>query len=121
MRRLPSWPALACLIALAGVSTADEPKKEPAGKPIARMVHYTGLVQGVGFRATTADIARGHPVTGWVKNLPDGRVQLLVEGQEEAVKKFLEAVRARWKRNIDKEQTEERKPTGEYRDFSIRR
>jgi|SRR4051812_48845649 len=116
MRQLPSWLALGLLIATAGAAPADEAKK-----PIARMVHYSGLVQGVGFRATVAEIAHGRPVTGWVKNLPDGRVQLVVEGREEAVKKFLDAVRARWKRNIDKEQTEERKPTGEYRDFSIRR
>jgi acylphosphatase len=120
MRQLPSWLALVPLVALAGGVTADDPKKEP-GKPIARMVHYSGMVQGVGFRATVAEIARGRPVIGWVKNLSDGRVQLLVEGKEEAVKKFLDAVRAKWKRNIDKEQTEERKPTGEYRDFSIRR
>jgi acylphosphatase len=121
MKSLPSWLALAPLIALAAATPADEPKKDPPGKPIARLVHYSGLVQGVGFRATVAEIARGHRVTGWVKNLPDGRVQLLVEGPEEAVKKFLDAVRARWKKNIDREQAEERKPAGEHRDFSIRR
>ena len=58
---------------------------KPDAKPVARMVYYTGKVQGVGFRATAVDIAKDYPVTGWVKNLPDGRVQLLVEGPEDAV------------------------------------
>jgi acylphosphatase len=83
------------------------------------MVHYSGRVQGVGFRATVVDIARDHPVTGWVKNLADGRVQLLVEGKEEDVKKFLLAIRTRWKKNIEKEQTEEKTPTGKYQSFGV--
>jgi acylphosphatase len=86
---------------------------------VARMVHYTGEVQGVGFRATTADIARDYRVTGWVKNLADGRVRLLVEGPEDEVRKFLDAVRTRWKRNITKEQTEERPVSGKYTKFEV--
>jgi acylphosphatase len=93
----------------------------PADKPIARVVHYTGGVQGVGFRATAVHIARDYPVTGWVKNLADGRVQLVVEGPEDDVKKFLAAVRKRFASNIDKEQVEEAAPTGQYTTFSIRR
>jgi acylphosphatase len=109
------------LVVLAAVRTAAEDKaKEPPKDTVARLVHYSGKVQGVGFRATVADIARDHPVTGWVKNLDDGRVQLLVEGKEEDVKKFLGAVRAYWKKNIEKEEVEEKKPTGEYKGFSIR-
>jgi acylphosphatase len=100
---------------------APEPgrKKEYKGKPAGRMVYYTGAVQGVGFRATARDIARRYPVTGWVKNLADGRVQLLVEGPADAVADFLEAVRSRWKDNITKERSEERKPGGKYKDFSV--
>src|SRR5204862_6034815 len=97
LSRVLVWPAV--LLLLAGMMRADEPKK------IARMVHYTGRVQGVGFRATAVEIARDYSVTGWVKNLVDGRVELLVEGPEEAVKKFLLAVAKHWKKNIDKEQT----------------
>ena len=109
------------VLVLAAVRTAAEDKaKEPPEDSIARLVHYSGTVQGVGFRATVAGIARDHPVTGWVKNLDDGRVQLLVEGKEEDVKKFLDAVRKRWKWNIEKEDAEEKKPTGEYKTFSIR-
>jgi acylphosphatase len=107
--------SLLFLLAMAHSVAADKP-----GESVARMVHYSGQVQGVGFRATVAEIARDHPVTGWVKNLDDGRVQLLVEGKEEDVKKFLAAVRTRWQKNIDKEVTEEKKATGEYKTFSIR-
>jgi len=92
----------------------------PAEKPMkACLVHYTGKVQGVGFRATTAEIARDYPVAGWVKNLPDGRVELLAEGPDEAVDKFLKAVRTRWKDNIEKEQVEKRTPGGKLKGFEI--
>lgn len=83
------------------------------------LVHYSGKVQGVGFRATAAAIATDYPVTGWVKNLPDGRVQLLAEGPEEAVEKFLKAVRTRWKDNIEKEQVEKQAPAGKLKGFEI--
>jgi acylphosphatase len=85
----------------------------------ARHVHYSGKVQGVGFRATAAEIARDYPVTGWVKNLDDGRVELLAEGTEEAVEKFLEAVRKRWKDNITKEDVKKETPGGKFKEFKI--
>lgn len=56
-------------------------------------VYYSGHVQGVGFRYTTVDIARGFAVTGWVRNLTDGRVEVVAEGEEAAVAEFLAAVR----------------------------
>ena len=49
----------------------------------ARQVFYSGKVQGVGFRYTAKRIAGGYEVTGWVKNLPDGRVELQVMAEEE--------------------------------------
>src|SRR5437868_3616157 len=67
----------------------------------ARLVHYSGRVQGVGFRASTATLARDYPVTGWVKNLPDGSVEMRVEGPEDAILAFLQAVRTQWQKNID--------------------
>ena len=56
-------------------------------------VVYDGYVQGVGFRWTTKDIARGYDITGWVRNLADGRVELQVAGEEEEVAAFLQTVR----------------------------
>jgi acylphosphatase len=76
-------------------------------------------VQGVGFRATAAEIARDYAITGWVKNLDDGRVELLAEGSEEAVAKFLEAVRKRWKDNITKEDVKEEAPGGKLKGFEV--
>jgi acylphosphatase len=52
---------------------------------IARHVHVTGRVQGVGFRWHTRAEARALDVTGWVKNLADGRVEAWLEGRAEAV------------------------------------
>ena len=100
---------------LAAVLQAAEEKTPP----IARMVYYSGRVQGVGFRLGTTAIARKYPVTGWVKNLKDGRVQLLVEGQEDQVQKFLKEVREHWKKNIDKEGIEKRESTGKYKTFDV--
>ena len=119
MTRWGLVPALAGLLAAAALAPAGDPPTGQAGGPVARRVHYSGRVQGVGFRATTAAIARDYPVTGWVKNLPDGRVELVAEGPAEAVRKFLAAVRTRWKANIDKEQVEERPPTGKYKRFAV--
>ena len=98
------------------LSTAPVADDKPAK---ACTVYYTGKVQGVGFRATTAEIARDYSVTGWVKNLADGRVQLLVEGSEEAVDKFLKAVRARWKENIEKEEIKSQEASGKYKSFDV--
>jgi acylphosphatase len=117
MVRLRVVPALLVLL----VSAAGEPKKDAPGGAVGRVVYYSGRVQGVGFRATAVDIARDYPVTGWVKNLDDGRVQLVVEGPEKTVQKFLDAVRKRWDKNIEKEERQERKPTGDYRGFTVRR
>jgi len=55
-------------------------------------VFYEGRVQGVGFRYTTRRIAREYEVAGWVRNLPDGRVELLVAGEPKEVAGFLEGI-----------------------------
>ena len=51
---------------------------------------YAGRVQGVGFRATAAGIARRHAVTGYVRNLPDGTVEAVFEGPAEDVRRLVE-------------------------------
>jgi len=59
----------------------------------AKHVFYKGRVQGVGFRYSTKRIASGFDVTGWVKNLPDGRVELFAQAFEaEEVDAFLEDI-----------------------------
>lgn len=53
-------------------------------------VFVTGKVQGVFYRATTRDEARGRGVDGWVKNLADGRVEAVFEGPEDDVEAMVE-------------------------------
>jgi acylphosphatase len=55
-------------------------------------VFYEGNVQGVGFRYSVRQIAKGFDVTGSVRNLRDGRVELLAAGEEEEVRAFLDAI-----------------------------
>jgi acylphosphatase len=60
---------------------------------IARHVSVTGRVQGVFFRAWTRDLAIELGLTGWVRNCPDGRVDMHIEGEEAAVQKMIERLR----------------------------
>lgn len=60
---------------------------------ISRKVFYSGRVQGVGFRWNARHIASGFEVSGQIRNLPDGRVELAVRGEEEEVEEFLRAIR----------------------------
>lgn len=61
---------------------------------IARKFVISGLVQGVGFRFFTQRSAARHQVRGYVKNLEDGRVEALAQGDEKSVKAFLEDLTA---------------------------
>jgi acylphosphatase len=65
-----------------------------------RRVVYRGRVQGVGFRATAADIAGEHPVTGFVRNQADGSVELEAQGAKDDVERFLSAVVERFIHHI---------------------
>jgi acylphosphatase len=97
----------------------SENAERPAERAIALIVYFSGRVQGVGFRATAAALARDYPVTGWVKNLPDGRVQLLAEGPEGAVRAFLQDVRSRFRGYITEELVETRQPSGGHTHFRV--
>ncbi|MFG0244084.1 MAG: acylphosphatase [Phycisphaerales bacterium JB054] len=57
-----------------------------------RAISFSGRVQGVGFRVTTRQVARGFAVTGWVRNEPDGTVRCEVQGEEAECDRFVEAV-----------------------------
>jgi len=56
-------------------------------------VFFTGTVQGVGFRFTAERLARRYPVTGFVRNLEDGRVEVTAEGEEARLVEFLTTIR----------------------------
>jgi acylphosphatase len=57
------------------------------------LVTYTGHVQGVGFRATARQLARGFKVSGWVKNLSSGGVELVIAADEAELEAYLKAIR----------------------------
>lgn len=61
---------------------------------ISRRVIYTGLVQGVGFRYSVKQIATGFDVIGWVRNQPDGTVEMRAVGEPAEVEAFVAAVAA---------------------------
>ena len=63
-------------------------------------VVFTGRVQGVGFRFTTRDMARDLGLVGWVKNLPDGTVEMLAEGEEAALDELLARLKAYFQGHI---------------------
>lgn len=84
-------------------------------------VRYSGHVQGVGFRARTADIARNFAVTGFVRNLFDGRVELVAEGEPTEVRRFLAAIDEAQQGFIRSAQAHWYPATQEFPGFAIRR
>ena len=84
-------------------------------------VFYLGRVQGIGFRFTAEDVALGLGVMGWVKNLPDGRVEIIAEGEEKILLQYLEQIRNSFlKKYITNEEISWAQATGKYADFQIR-
>jgi acylphosphatase len=59
---------------------------------ISLQIFFEGNVQGVGFRWSVKRIATGFDVVGWVRNLPDGRVEVQASGEEPEVRAFIEAI-----------------------------
>jgi acylphosphatase len=89
---------------------------------IGRQLFYEGRVQGVGFRFTVKSIARGYEVTGSVRNLDDGRVELQVTGEPEEVESFLEAIgESELKSHIKRVETHVIAPRSPGRGFEITR
>ena len=87
---------------------------------VCKRVVYSGQVQGIGFRNMAQWLAVGHPVAGFVRNLPSGEVELVAEGEDSAVEAFLAAVAQRMAGYISNTTVEDAAPTGE-RGFRIRR
>lgn len=77
-------------------------------------------MQGVGFRFTAERLARRFPVTGFVRNLPNGKVELVAEGEERTLQEFLAAVREVFRDYIRDVETEWTAATSEFKGFGIR-
>ena len=89
--------------------------------PVRQRVHFHGRVQGVGFRYTTASIAKRHPVVGYVKNLNDGSVELVAEAEREVLKQFLADIAAAFAANIRQQNLDEIPREEPFTKFEIRR
>jgi len=90
--------------------------------PARLQVLFSGRVQGIGFRYTVKQMALGYEVTGWVKNLADGRVELLAEGARDELEAFQVAIpEAGLRRFIRETQSEWSDGTGEFQGFKIAR
>ena len=84
-------------------------------------IFYSGRVQGVGFRLTAEETAHELGVVGWVKNLRDGRVELLAEADEVILQRFVEAIRQGSMRNfIQQAEASWSEASETFQDFEIR-
>jgi len=87
---------------------------------VRRTVLFSGHVQGVGFRYTAHYVARRFDVTGYVRNLHDGRVEAVVEGEPQEIAAFVSAVREEMSPNVRDVQWSDSPATGEFTDFAVR-
>jgi acylphosphatase len=82
-------------------------------------VFFTGHVQGVGFRYSTLQVAKEFEITGLVRNLTDGRVQLEAEGRSSEVNAFILAVEERMHGYIRKTERKSARRTAQFTGFKI--
>ena len=88
--------------------------------PIGKEALYSGRVQGVGFRQSVCSMAVGQQVRGYVQNLDNGRVKLVVEGNDREVDHLLDEVKRFWSQNISDIHITDLHITGTFSDFSVR-
>ena len=96
------------------------PNSVASQKTERRQLTYSGQVQGVGFRYTTRSIAEGFAVTGYVRNLPDGRVELVAEGTVRELDQFLGELSEQMSGRIRSVDCDRRPAVGEFAEFGIR-
>lgn len=81
---------------------------------------YSGRVQGIGFRATTAHIASNFDITGWVRNESDSTVRLVAQGNSQTVSDFLDTIQQEFSHNIDHTDISHTQDCEPLEGFSIR-
>lgn len=86
---------------------------------IRRHVFYSGRVQGVGFRYTAESHAKRLGLTGWVRNLSDGRVEMIAEGPKAVIEEHAIAVRESLGSNITSEHEQISPSVGQFNGFQI--
>ena len=94
--------------------------KKTEKKPYERVhVFYSGRVQGVGFRYTVEKLALDLELTGWVKNLPDGRVEMMAEGPRERIENLIYKLDKFYGDKIKHKDTDWLDARGGFTDFII--
>lgn len=83
-------------------------------------LYYSGSVQGVGFRFTAERMASSLGITGWVRNLRDGRVEVMCEGKEGSLKEFLQKINTAFKDYIKDSNVRWSVSTEGFKTFDIR-
>ncbi len=86
---------------------------------LAKRLIYSGHVQGVGFRYTTFRIAQSYDVAGYVKNLPDGNVEVLIEGPDRQVESIIDRLGDAMNDFIRSVKQQSLEPSNHYTKFSI--
>lgn len=82
--------------------------------------YLSGIVQGVGMRYYVSRLANRFDITGYVKNLPDGRVEIIAEGPENQIRTFLERIKKTPVGSIDNIETEWEPYKNEFTEFEVR-
>jgi len=93
---------------------------DPNAEFVRRQVFFSGRVQGVGFRYVTEAVASRFSVTGFVRNLRDGRVELVAEGAPDELDRFIEGVEQAMSGHIDDRVVSQAHATREFTAFLIR-
>jgi acylphosphatase len=83
-------------------------------------VTYTGRVQGVGFRYTVRSTAKHYPIKGYVRNMPDGSVELVVQGRPEPINDLLADVARQFDGAIQHCERRQIEPAESFSSFEIR-
>ena len=77
------------------------------------------MVQGVGFRYTAQRLAGRYPITGWVRNLPTGQVEVVAEGEEKTLQEFLKVVKENFSSYIRNADVEWKPASGQFKNFKV--
>jgi acylphosphatase len=88
-------------------------------KMAARQVIFIGRVQGVGFRYTAHRIAHRHQLTGFVRNLPDGTVEMLAQGPAQNIDDCIQDIKEYFGDYLRETRIQEIPPNPKYKDFRI--
>jgi len=83
-------------------------------------IYFSGRVQGVGFRYTSREVAKRYEVSGWVKNLPNGSVEMIVEGASDQLRKYVADLSESTHGKVTDMQVTKSEPTGEFSAMEIR-